>query len=88
MNSALRINADGTINEADARVIENGCSSDLSSVLGLKPDISGKTVVIDRTHNILSDGVLPVKVRIIPLGYTRHIIADIGFTNPALTIAA
>lgn len=47
-------------------------------------EISSGRVVIPPGQDILSTRRIIVQVRIIPMGYSREIVLDIGFENPAL----
>ncbi len=86
LNSSVRVNADGTILEKDARVIEAYCDSGLRAALTQPGDASDVSVTVSRTANVLSTQTLPVSVRVLPLGYAKWITVDIGFSNPALTV--
>jgi hypothetical protein len=46
-------------------------------------DASSASVVVNRTANILSTQILPVSIRVVPLGCAKTISVDIGFQNPA-----
>ena len=47
-------------------------------------EISSGRVVIPPGQDVLSTRRLIVQVRVVPMGYTREIVMDIGFENPAL----
>ena len=49
-------------------------------------EISSGRVVIPPGQDVLSTRRLIVQVRVIPLGYAREIVLDIGFENPALLV--
>jgi len=84
LNDSVRLNADGTIQEIDARAIEAYVNAQLDAELVSAGHASSTAVLVDRTHNIASDSTMPVTVRILPLGYAKFITVDIGFTSPAL----
>ncbi len=86
LNSSVRVNSDGTINEKDAQAIEAQTFSALAAGLVNPGDASSASVVVNRSANILSSQTLPVSVRIVPLGYASTISVDIGFQNPAITV--
>jgi hypothetical protein len=88
LNSSLRINADGTINENDARGIEDYVTAALRAGITQTGDASAVLVQVNRTDNILSTKTLRVKTRVTPLGYAEFIEEEIGFYNPALVPAA
>jgi hypothetical protein len=85
LNSSLRVNSDGTINETDAQAIEAQCKAKLDAALVTPGDASAASVVVTRTNSILSTQELKVSIRVTPLGYARQITVDIGFQNPALS---
>ena len=86
LNSSVRVNADGTIYEKDAKQIEAYVDAGLRAALTQPGDASDVSVVVSRTANILSTQILPVSVRVLPLGYAKWIAVDIGFANPSLTV--
>lgn len=79
--------APGTIDERDARKIEDEVNSKLGSALLANGAVSACGIDLVRTNNITSTQTLKCKVRIQPLGYLKTITADIGYTNPALTLS-
>lgn len=82
--------ATGFIVEESAVAIEtivNGALKD-GVVNTRPPNASASSVRIVRDANILSTQVMPVDVRVTPLGYLGEISVRIGFTNPALQAAA
>jgi hypothetical protein len=88
LNGNVRVTAaTGAILEKDARNIEQSVGSRMgSSVVG--PNYaSAASVSLNRTQNILSTGILPTTVRVVPLGYARAISVDIGFQNPATKLS-
>ena len=86
LNTSVRVNADGTIYEKDAKQIEAYVESGLRAALTQPGDASDVSVAVSRTANILSTQILPVSVRVLPLGYAKWISLDIGFANPALSV--
>jgi hypothetical protein len=89
LNSKVRVDGEkGTIREVDARTIEATVEAALNAALVAKNHASAVSVKVSRTENILSTQRLPVTIRVVPLGYARAIAVDIGFSNPALKLAA
>lgn len=84
LNKSFRVNADGTIFEADARSAENVLDSALREVTVRRQRASDCSVSIDRTINMLSTQTLKVKYRVLPLAYAKFIEGEIGFTNVKL----
>jgi hypothetical protein len=76
----------GGIYEPDARVIEADVGGQLNAVLLSPNHVSSTSIQINRADNIISTSNLRVKVRLVPKAYARQISADMGFSNPALTI--
>ncbi len=90
INSSVRVYTSGAkkgcIDERDAQAIEARGNSALQAAVIATGDASGASVVVDRNANILSTKNLPVNVRVVPLGYTRTLTANVGFSNPALAV--
>lgn len=84
VNKSVRVNADGTIFEVDARAIENDLDDALREVTVRRSRASDCSVLIDRTINMLSTQTMKVKYRILPLAYAKFIEGEIGFTNVKL----
>jgi hypothetical protein len=82
LNSSLRLNGDGTIEEREARSIETYVDTALRAGLTQPGDASDVSVVVSRSANVLSTQILPVSVRVRPLGYAKWIAVDIGFAAP------
>ena len=82
LNSGVRVNANGTIFENDARNIEATVNSALSSALVQPVQASSVSTVVSRTQNIVSTQTLAVTIRVGPLGYAKQITLDIGYQNP------
>jgi len=91
INSNVRVDpVTGFIDPRDANNIEADINGQLRSAL-ISPQpqqASDVTVVVNRAANILSTGILPVSVRVTPLGYVRQLTLEIGFFNPALVAKA
>lgn len=87
LNDSVRVNpADGSINEKDARNIESFVDGQLRAALTTPGYVSDVQALVNRTANILYTQTLPVTIRVIPLGYSKFISVDIGFTNPSLIV--
>jgi len=92
LNDSVRVNPDGTINDKDARAIEQYISAAIKAAV-LQPGYisppTGSTplVQVNRTNNVLSTAQLLVKIRATPLGYLRAITADLGFNNVSLALS-
>lgn len=86
LNSSVRANANGTIADRDASVIEAQITNALQQALTVPGDASAVSVKVDRTNNIVSTGQLLITIRVTPLGYAKSISLDLGFTNPSLAL--
>jgi hypothetical protein len=88
LSAGVRVNASGgTIFELDARAIEAFIRSKLNARLTQPGHVSAVSCVVDRTNNVQSTETIKEQIRITPLGYAKSILADIGFTSPALTLS-
>ncbi|MDD4217453.1 MAG: DUF2586 family protein [Bacteroidales bacterium] len=79
IESNIRINDDGTINETDAKQLENQLKTQI--LANMEGQISNVDVIIDTTQNIVDNSTLQVKVKILPLGYLTWIEVTLGFTT-------
>lgn len=80
----------GRILELDARRVENFVQKQLVDALRAGADggdASAVAVEVIRTDNLLSTGVLRLRIRVTPVGYARSISETISFDNPALAAA-
>jgi len=81
LNASVRVNADGTIYEQDARVIENWITRKARDTVVIPGDATDCSVHVSRTQNVLSTQTLPITARLRPLGYARYLPVDIGFVT-------
>jgi hypothetical protein len=88
LNSKVATKPNGTIAERAARAIEGYIKSKLDDALTNKGDAVACAVSIDRTVNIVSTGILKVRVRVQPYGYASDIEIELGFTSPSIAAAA
>lgn len=75
----VRINADGTINDTDAKHLEDILKASLRS--GMDEQISDVDVIIDPVQDIINTSNLEVQVKILPLGYLTWITVTLGLTT-------
>ena len=87
LNSSVRVNANGTIDEVDARNIESDVTTTLRDALVGPGDATAATATIDRTTNVVATSKIVVRVRVTPRGYLKTIEAEIAFQNPAVAVA-
>jgi hypothetical protein len=88
LNAKVPTTASGTIQEGSAKAIEAYIEAGLRAELTQRGDATDIAVEVDRTVNVLSSGLLQVRVRITPYGYASSIEVELGFTSPALAAAA
>lgn len=86
LNDTVRVNADGTIAERDAKAIE--AYADFIIRNGLAGHMSDLFVSVNRTNNVISTQTILPTVRVLPVGYAVYINVDLGFTNQALAVKA
>ena len=78
----VRLNADGTIFELDARAMEQKMWDAMKAEMSTQ--VSSWKISVSRTQNVQATGVLPCTVSIIPRGYIRELDATIGFNVPGM----
>jgi hypothetical protein len=76
----------GFILDVEAKRIEDNAVTYVMSVLGVGPMVSGFTVVISRTDQLLTTKTMTGAARLIPLAYPKTINLDFGFYNPAMQV--
>lgn len=86
-SESWRANANGTIDERDAKTIEsivqNNLDNDLMSpdnARGVPGHVSAVRYAVDLSQNIVSTGQMKTSVAIRPLGYSKVINTDLFFT--------
>lgn len=82
INTEVRVNANGTIAEIDARAIEDRVLSYMYNQL--KDNVTAIEVEVDRTINIVQTQTLKVTCAIQPFGYAKFITLVLGFV-PTIT---
>jgi hypothetical protein len=89
LNKDLRVDVNsGQLDARDANAIEADLARQLSNNMTSKGECSGAALVLDRTHDILSDSTLVGEVRVVPKGYAETISLTVGFTDPAIAALA
>lgn len=74
----------GHIREVAAKSEESRGLSMFTSGMVAKRNCSAVTPALDRDDNILSTKTVTAHVRIVPKGYAKDVVVDVGFTNPDL----
>lgn len=88
LGGAVRLNTSGFILERDALELESRLRSAFRDGIVAKGHASAVSAVVSRVDNIISTKTISVTIRVTPLGYVKAFEVDLGFTNPALSIAA
>lgn len=78
LETSVRVNADGTINEADAKHLENMVKQQLQSQLA--DQVSDVDVNVPVDANIINTSTGGIEVKVLPLGYLTWIQVTIGLT--------
>lgn len=83
VNEERLVNADGTIDAAEADAIDAAVSSylthELADTASGRRYASSVSVVVDRTTNLVTTGILAFQLRLTPLGYSTAITQDLGY---------
>jgi hypothetical protein len=85
VNSRFRVNGDGTLNTLDLEALISDFNTPMDKLVNAG-DLSGYTVSIDPTQNILSTKQIAVYVDCIPVGIAETIRVFIGYLNPRLAV--
>lgn len=88
INSDIRLNANGTIYENEALAIENVMLGNIREQMISTSEISGATVTVDRTNNVLATSIVKISVVIEARGYILEEDITIGFQSPFAAGAA
>lgn len=78
LETTIRVNEDGTINEADAKNLETTIKQQLDSQLA--GQVSGTDVNVLTDANIVNTSTGEIEVLVLPLGYLTWIKVQIGLT--------
>lgn len=73
----------GHISAAAATAIQNDLMREINS--GLSGQITGSSVIVDRTTDVLTTETMNLTVGVTPLFYPKFIDCDIGYVNPAVS---
>ncbi len=78
LETSVRVNADGTINEADAKHLENIVKQQLQSQMA--DQVSDVDVNVPVDANIINTSTGGIEVKVLPVGYLTWIQVTIGLT--------
>jgi hypothetical protein len=79
LESSIRVNDNGTINDADAKFLENNTANAL--LANMQGQISNVDVFVPVTQNIIENPNLRIIVKVLPLGYLTWITIELGLTT-------
>lgn len=79
LETSVRINTDGTINEADAKYLEEVTKQQI--LAQMTGQISDVDVIIPTDQNLINTSNLNETVKILPLGYLTWITIQMGLTS-------
>jgi hypothetical protein len=78
LETSVRVNADGTINDTDAKHLEDTIKQQLKS--GLAGQVSDIDVNVPTDANIINTSTGGIEVKVLPLGYLTWLNVTIGLT--------
>jgi len=78
LETSIRVNADGTINDSDAKHLEGTINQQLKA--GLAGQVSDVAVNVPVNSNIINTSTGGIEVKVLPLGYLTWIQCTIGLT--------
>jgi len=79
LETSIRVNDNGTINDADAKFLENNTANAL--LANMQGQISNVDVFVPVTQNIIENPNLRIIVKVLPLGYLTWITIELGLTT-------
>ncbi|AWG24820.1 DUF2586 family protein [Flavobacterium kingsejongi] len=79
VETSVRMNPDGTINDADAQYLEDLIKTAI--LAGTEAQLSAVDVIIPTAQNIINTSTLSIQVKIQPLGYLTWINITMGLTT-------
>lgn len=82
VNEEVEINADGTMNAAYVKSLQANIENVINLTMAAEGEISSVTCSIDVTQNILATNKLTIGLSIVPVGYAKSIVIELGFNNP------
>ena len=80
----VEVDDDGFIEPGVVKYFEGKILNAINNGMTASGEISSVTAFVDPKQNILSTQKLVVSLEIIPVGYTKTIQVNLGFSNPAL----
>jgi hypothetical protein len=81
----IKVDEAGKLDPGVVKYYEGKIKNAINNLMTGNGEISGVDASIDPAQNIISTGVLVVKLSIVPVGYSKEIQVNLGFTNPALS---
>lgn len=81
LSDEVPLDTNGTIHPAIIKNWQANIESSIKTLMVDQGKLSGIRCIIDENQNIVSTGVLNVEIRLLPVGYAKEIIVNIGFTT-------
>ena len=85
-NAQFKVDSNGHLDAATVQAINTYVAGKIQAMAGT--EFSAVSVSVYSQDNILSTNLLRFKVRVRPFAYAKDVLVDIGFENPALSLAA
>lgn len=82
IDSDLRVNPNGTLYVNDALAIQNTILAALNTNMTAVGMISGASVIVNQTNNVLVTGNVEITISILRNGYVLSVTIQIGFASP------
>ena len=81
INEEVILNSDGTISVQSAKYIQSKVESALKTAMLAEGNCSDVKAFVDPAQNVLTNNKITVRVRIIPVGQSKEIEVELGFTT-------
>ena len=83
VNNEVSITADGKINPAQVAYFRQKINNSLKQNMLNKEEVSGVSVTIDSSQNVISTNDIDIVLRVTPVAYGKTISISLGFQNPS-----
>jgi hypothetical protein len=84
LDDEVPVNDDGTIDEIYRARLQQDIINQLTVSMVAKKEVKAVTAYIDPAQNVIANETVEISVSITPYGYSKTIIVNLGFRNPAL----
>lgn len=79
LETSIRMTSEGTINETDAKYLEDIIKQQL--LANMADQVSAIDILIPLNQDIVNNSTLEVIIKVLPLGYLTWIVVNLGLTN-------